>query len=297
MYDQPKENCDNTEGQKAFSDANRFDTNYTSDAEPVVVGGCARSGTTLVRVILDSHRNLCCGPESGLFFRKRTVPTRLVDIFDLPRPKVTRLARESGSRAEFIDGFFELYARRSGKQRWAEKSPRNVQALDYIFRSFPKARFIHVIRDGRDVACSLRTFPRHEVVEGELVPLETRNPLEPGIERWVSDIAAALPYRSDPRYLEIRYEDVVANTRETIAKVLEFVGEPWDEGVLRHAEVESSSRDVTKFPQNPEAKKPVTDESIGRWKRDLTPDEREVFNELAGGLLVEMGYENSSDWQ
>ncbi len=282
--------------RSAYEGSDRFDPAYESEARPIIVGGCARSGTTLVRVILDSHRNLCCGPESGLFFRKRTGLNRLVNRFDMPRPRVLRLARESGSRAEFIDKFFGFYARRSGTRRWAEKSPRNVQVLDYVFRSFPKARFIHVIRDGRDVACSLRTFPRHEVVEGELVPLETRNPLEPGIERWVSDITAALPYRSDPRYLEVRYEDVVASTRETIAKVLEFAGEPWDEAVLRHSEFDTTSRDVAKFPQNPEATRPVTDESIGRWKRDLTREEQEVFKELAGGLLVELGYENSSDW-
>lgn len=90
------------------------------------------------------------------------------------------------------------------------------------------------------------------------MPLKTRNPLEPGVERWASDIRAALPYRSDPRYLEIRYEDVVTNTREAIKEVLEFVGEPWDEGVLRHSELDTASRDVTKFPQNPEATRPVT---------------------------------------
>lgn len=280
----------------AYEGIERFGLAYESDARPIIIGGCARSGTTLVRVILDSHRNICCGPESGLFFREKAEISRLVNKFDLPRQQVLRVACESGSRAEFIDRFFDLYARVSGKQRWAEKSPRNVQVLDYVFRSFPRARFIHVIRDGRDVACSLRTFPRHEVVEGELVPLETRNPLEPGIERWVSDITAALPYRTDHRYLEIRYEDVVADTRKTMQKVLEFVGEPWDEGVLRHSEFDTASRDVTRFPQNPEATRPVTDESIGRWRQDFTPEEQERFKELAGDLLTKLGYESTNDW-
>jgi len=277
-------------------DADRFDTTYVSEDAPVIVGGCARSGTTLMRVILDSHKNLCCGPETGLFFRESVGVKRLADKFDVPLQKVRDLAKQSDSRAEFIERFFRFYARVCNKQRWVEKSPRNVQILDYVFRSFPKARFIHVVRDGRDVACSLRTFPRHKGEDGKLVPLETRNDLEPGIERWVSDISTARTYRTDHRYLEVRYEEVVLRTRETLRTVLHFIGEPWDDAVLRHSEVRSASRDVTKFPQNPEAVRRITDEAIGRWKRDLTITEQVLFKEKAGSLLVELGYETSDRW-
>lgn len=276
--------------------ADRFDLVYVSEDNPVIIGGCARSGTTLMRMILDSHKNLCCGPESRLFFRENVGVQRLADKFDVPLQRVRGLARRSDSRAEFIERFFQFYARVCAKRRWVEKSPKNVQVLDYVFRSFPKARFIHVVRDGRDVACSLRTFPRHKVENGKLIPLETWNDLEPGIDRWVSDISTSRAYRADRRYLEVRYEDVVFRTRDTLQKALHFIGEPWDDAVLRHSENHSVSRDVTKFPQNPEAVRRITDEAIGRWKRDLTITEQTLFKEKAGSLLVELGYETSDRW-
>lgn len=275
---------------------NRFNADYVSEISPVIIGGCARSGTTLARVILDSHKNLCCGPESGLFFRDDAGIQRLANKFDVPLRKVRSMAQRSNSRAEFIEKFFDFYARVCGKPRWAEKSPRNVQTLDYVFGVFPKARFLHMVRDGRDVACSLRTFPRHSVEEGRLKPLGTWNDLGPGIERWVSDISASLAYRADPRYLEVRYEDLVLETRNTLQKVLKFIGEPWDDAVLRHYEISSGSRDVTKFPQNPEAVRPIIGESIGRWRRDLAATEQALFKEKAGSLLVDLGYETSYGW-
>lgn len=280
----------------AFEGADTFGSGYVSDVPPVVIGGCARSGTTLLRVILDSHRRLCCGPESKLFFQNKVRPARLSEQFDMYPREVIRLARNAGSRAEFIEGFFEEYARRSGKTRWAEKTPRNIEHLDYIFRAFPNARFVHVIRDGRDVVCSLRTFPRHKVVDGELVRLDTWNPIGECIDRWVASIAASKPYREDPRYFEVRYEDLVLDTRSTVERLLEFLDEPWDERTLRYSEVKAGSRDVTKFPQNPEATQPVMSKSIGRWRRDLAPDEQALFKERAGELLDELGYENPRDW-
>ena len=171
---------------------------YVSDSSPIVVGGCARSGTTLMRVILDSHPNICCGPESNLFYPGRRGLETLASRFDLPLDLLRGILKESHSQAQFIDMFFAEYSSVTGKPKWAEKSPRNILVLDYIFEHFPKARFIHMIRDGRDTVCSLRTIPRREVVDGKLVDINTRNPLGPCIKRWLRDVRAGQAYRGDP---------------------------------------------------------------------------------------------------
>ena len=273
---------------------------YVSEASPIVVGGCGRSGTTLMRVILDSHKNICCGPESSLLFSGRPLPRRLSRLgsqFDLPLGLVQQMLKTSSSQARFAELFFGAYSSATGKPRWADKTPSNVRYLDHIFSHFPKAKFIHMIRDGRDTVCSLRTHPRHKIVDGKLVELNTRNPLDRCMARWVNDVQAGMAYRGDARYIEIKYEDLVLNTEMTLKTLFDFLGEEWDEQVLRFHEVNTASRDVSKFPQNPEATRPITASALGRWRTQMTSEEAAVFKRMAGPLLINLGYASDNEWE
>ena len=269
---------------------------YVSTEAPILLGGCGRSGTTLLRVILDSHSQVCCGPESELFAATTRLnpgsagAQRLSRKFDIPEERLDALIRESSSRAELIDRFFGVYRAQSGKQIWADKTPRNIQVLPFILEHFPRARIVHVIRDGRDVACSLRTHPRHRVVDGKLVKLDTWNPIEDCIARWVNDVQDGLRLRGDPRYHELRYEDVILATEPTLRKLLTFLELPWEPAVMSFHEVQSASRDPLKFAQNPEATKPLQSSSIGHWQRNLSSDDLEIVMRAAGPLLRELGY-------
>ena len=139
--------------------ADSFAAARPSAFAPIVLGGCGRSGTTLLRMMLDSHRRICCGPESSLFRRRALDPEALADRFGFPREAVRAIYEASRSRPAFIEGFAALCMQQAGKQRWAEKTPRNISRIGEVFRWFPEARFIHVLRDGRDVACSLQDTP------------------------------------------------------------------------------------------------------------------------------------------
>jgi len=143
-----------------------YDGDYVSREPPIVVGGCARSGTTLMRVMLDTHPNIYCGPESSLFTPIRIKTRRRIRElswkFDVSARDIERLLGASRCLSEFIEKFFNHLTSVHGKSRWGEKTPTNVLHLDYIFRHFPRAKFIHMIRDGRDVACSLRHFPKRK---------------------------------------------------------------------------------------------------------------------------------------
>jgi hypothetical protein len=185
---------------------------------------------------------------------------------------------------------------RSGKRRWAEKTPRNIRRLDVIFRHFPQARFVHVLRDGRDVACSLRTHPRHRVVNSELVPLNIWKPISGCARRWRDDIERSRPYWSDPRFLTLRYEELVREPLPVLERLMAFVGEAWDDGMLEHAGTGSPFRNVTTFAQNPEALKPVNTRAVSRWQRDLDAKDRRIFKRIAGKLLIELGYADDDEW-
>lgn len=263
---------------------------------PIVLGGCGRSGTTLLRMMLDSHRRICCGPESSLF-RRRAIDARwLAERFGLPRAEVVKIRDAARSRPAFIEAFAGLCMQRAGKARWAEKTPRNISRIGEIFRCFPCARFVHVLRDGRDVACSLRTHPRHQVVDGRLVPTGIRKPISGCARRWVRDIEGSRRWWGDPRFRTVRYEDLVLNPRPVLAGLMEFLGEDWDEAMLSHAAADSPFRDAIRFAQSPEALGAVSTASLSRWQRDLDEKDKRIFKRIAGPLLVELGYANDDGW-
>ena len=273
---------------------------YISTSKPILIGGCGRSGTTLMRVMLDSHPDICCGPESDLFngelldLSKVTTDYwgKLAWKFDFDTDSILKLASACGSHAEFVDRFFLDYTVAKGRKIWADKTPRNILMLDYIFEVFPKAKFIHMIRDGRDVVCSLRHHPRHKVVDGVLVPTGIINPIEKCLERWVHDVSSGLRHRQDARYIEIHYEDLVLNPEATTQRLFSFLEVEWNRSVLDFHEVNTASRDITKFPQNPEATESLKSSAIGRWAKDLTPSELSFVEQNDNGLLSLLGYRN-----
>jgi protein-tyrosine sulfotransferase len=276
--------------------ADSFATGDRSTFAPIVLGGCGRSGTTLLRMMLDSHRRICCGPESSVFRRRALNPESLAERFGFPPAEVQAIYDRARSRPQFIDEFAALCLQKTGKARWAEKTPRNISRIAEIFRCFPEARFVHVLRDGRDVACSLRTHPRHRVENGKLVPLDTWKPIAGCARRWRDDIEGSRPFWGDPRFHTVRYEDLVLNPRPVLEKLMNFLGEPWDEAMLAHAGAGSPFRDVTRFAQNPEALAAVSIASLSRWQRDLDAKDRRAFKRIAGPLLIELGYAKHPGW-
>jgi protein-tyrosine sulfotransferase len=277
--------------------------------EPVIIiGGCPRSGTTLLRRLLDEHPNIVCGPETSALLPVRLSAGELAAASDLPRADVAAMLAASRSQADFVDQLFDTVARRHGKRRWAEKTPLNVRHLDWIFRHFPNARFIHVIRDGRDVACSLRTHPVRRLVNGAWVSVPQRRSVASCIDQWLDLTARGLRWRGDPRYMEVRYEDLVAAPETTMRRVMDFVGEPYEEAWLQARLAEAgggpsapgsaapAGADGRPDPERPNAAGRITSGSIGRWRRDLSPPEIDLVRARATDRLIELAYETRTDW-
>lgn len=248
--------------------------------DPIFVGGEPRSGTTLLRVILDTHPAIACGPESQFL-----ADPKFQEFHDYFRRRWESRAAGFGYTKDDLDGlfrafvtsFFEGYARRRGKRRWADKTPQTIWTLPYLWRLLPSARFVHMIRDGRDVACS--------VLEKDWGPKDA----EEAARRWVKSIECGRAWRKDPRYLEVRYEELVAHTEREVRRVLAFVGEPFVPEVLDYWRKphDWAERNV-EGPQT--TSKPVYADSVGRWRRDLTGDALARYTAIAGPTLRELGY-------
>jgi len=284
---------------------------YESRQRPIVIGGCGRSGTSLLRVMLDNHPNIACGPESSLFVPMLPSPTNaiLVDgVKDIVPGWVHDLRWLYGftdqqaewcwfgscCQAHFADRWLAVHTRTNqGKSRIAEKTPKNVQCLDWIWHHWPLARFIHVIRDGRDAVCSLRHHPRWKYDEdGVKLPTGIEYSIEQCTIRWVSDVSAGLRHATDPRYIGVKYEDLVQRPKTVLKRVLGLVGEPWDDAVLA-----PGKWDARRDPQAEGVDQPVFTSSIGRWRRDLSNVEIDLVKNQAGPLLKTLGYVSGDSWR
>ncbi len=258
----------------------------------VIVGGCGRSGTTLVRELLDRHPNLACGPETA-FLCDLINPDRVGVEWNLPAKTIRDMAAAAPNVVEFAATFFRRHARSEGKERWCDKTPRNVRNLPRILHAFPNGRFVHVVRDGRDVACSLRRHPKQTVRHGRVVPNDVDRPPAEGAARWVQDTSLGLAFKDHPRCFELRYERLVTEPEPTLRELCAFLGEDYDPAML---DPSTARAEDPRFLNNPNAAEPISARSVGRWKTDLSPEERADVERVAGELLIALGYAADDGW-
>jgi len=274
-------------------DAGWYDPSPRSEQAGVFIGGCGRSGTTLFKEVLNRHPRLACGPETSLFGLPFSIDNIAVP-WGMDRAELLAMQAACPNLLAFADRFADRFLAQEGKERWVEKTPNNVRAIGPILSWYPNARFIHVIRDGRDVACSLRHHPKERIEHGRIIPIETNNPMDRCATRWRDDVCDGLAYRGHPRVMEVRYEDLVRDPGDQFGRVCAFIGETFDESMLRPSANEPARPGQNL--NNPDASSSITPKAIGRWERDLSGVERRVVDDIAGELLITLGYAPDHAW-
>src|SRR5215469_18258231 len=208
-----------------------------ASAPPVIVLGVGRSGTTLLRVMLDRSNELAIPYETffvtALAHRHGKRP-RLDDFVDdlgrfyqlyewgIDPEDVRPRLREGMTTGEAIAAVFEVYAEREGKPRWGDKTPLYMQSLPQLERLFPDATWVHLVRDGRDAALSFLALP--EGFSGKTWA-QPRTAAQ-FAARWRTEILSAR--RIGGHYLELRYEDLVADPERQLRRVCEHASLPWE---------------------------------------------------------------------
>lgn len=249
-----------------------------------------------MRVILDSHPAIACGPELKI------IPTICNDWHEF-RTSYMPALREYSLRprdinavfAQLITALLAKYQQQSGKPRIAEKSPNNVFCFEHLHKMFPGSPLIHVIRDGRDVVCSLLTMEWLNPKTGKR--LDYTEDAGKAARYWAAGVRAGRAARQNPslapRYHELRYEDIVANPVPTLQDLFEFLEEPWDPAVLAFHE---KRRDLAGESSASQVSKGLYASAAGRWQQDLKPEHRAAVLEHAGELLIELGYAKDKEW-
>ena len=261
---------------------------YRSIQRHIVMGGAPRSGTTLLRKLLDRHPLIRSGAETKLFVPAAYNLVWLSEAYAIPGDELRQMRRESPSQAAFVDAFADRVKVEAGKERWAEKTPQNIRNLDWILERFPRASVVHIIRDGRDVVCSMRQHPDWRWLDGGWQKVLVPRSIESYTRRWLADTATGMAWREDPRYVEVRYEDLVADPEVVMRAICDGVGAPADTDWLATFARRDESRDQDGRPDYEGA---VSGASVGRWREDLSAAERLEVERLCGPRLRELGYE------
>ncbi|MFV1998508.1 MAG: sulfotransferase [Acidiferrobacterales bacterium] len=263
---------------------------------PIFVGGVGRSGTTLLRVILDSHSHIACGPEFKLIPGIIRQWEQMSQVCAGPLQPYGLSQRDiNGIFRQFIESLVANYKTISGKRRIAEKTPGNVICFPQLNQIFPDSPLIHVIRDGRDVICSLLTM---DWVTGNGKMSPHVESADSAAQYWVNTVqrgmAAARQPSASERYYEIRYEEIVSSPEKTLRSLFDFLDEPWESEVLNFYKV---SRDLAGESSATQVSQPITTSAVARWKTDLSEADKKTVRRIAGPLLVQLGYAENNDWQ
>jgi Sulfotransferase family len=255
---------------------------------PIFVVGCHRSGTSLLRRILDSHSRIACPPES-----KFVLPA----IQMLRDPQAMRglasmgFEREEATKAlaDFLTRFFDEYAAAAGKRRWADKTPDYVECLPELWELFgPAARFVLIIRHGMDVAYSLSDPHRHYGAIDAHVDRAGGDVALGAARFWADQNEKIEAFMTDHREAShlVRYEDLTAEPEPTLGAVFDFLGEPWERGVLAYNELPHHAG-----MEDPDVKRRrrIVPNS-GRYRSWPMPVQRAV-REACQPVLGRLGYE------
>ena len=268
----------------------------------MIVLGVRRSGTTLLRVMLDRNPVLAV-PDESYFVPQlaRRHPGRVdIDAFvdDLRRlptlvewslapDAVAGRLRPRMTSGEAIAAVFEAYAAERGKPRWGDKTPLYMQYLPLLDRLFPAATYVHLIRDGRDAGLSFLSVPAGIMTERWGHPRGAA-----GFAcQWATEVRAARALGArvgSGRYLEVHYEALVAEPESALRRICSFAGLDYDDGMLGYVGQTDSARKEHQRRLDEPPRVGVRD-----WRTEMAPADRRSFEGVAGDLLDELGYEVS----
>jgi hypothetical protein len=274
---------------------------------PIFIVGAPRSGTTMLQYRLRNHPRIPLPTgESHFFIPLYRNQASYGDFGRLENVRSVLQAMHTQSRAfletdlhglkfdvdvlaqEFhaegrhtmpaiISGLFETNARGEGKSRWGDKTPYYVMHLPKLLEWFPDAQIVHLIRDGRDVALSLFGRQHDFSVYNTYFAAEY---WESNVERGRAQGSQLPPHQ----YIELRYEDLLAQPEEIMQRLCAFLGETYSSELFAVASVDDPGK-------TPLVHEPLKADNAEKWRSKMTPAQIRAFESVAGKTLRESGYD------
>jgi Sulfotransferase family len=271
--------------------------------DPFFIVGNDRSGTTMLRLILDRGPDVAIPPESMYLTDYATAFDEggpadgaaarqlMRQVWEHPKVLLWRLPGAppevpAGLRGQeafrfIVQAPFEAYAARHGKRRWGDKTPHYVHHVDLLLRVWPRARFVVLVRDGRDVDLSLRRMPFGP------------NNAWAAAQWWARGIRAGERAQREHQdaVITIRYEELVQDPGREVPRICEFLGLAYAREMLDLERVDRSKIVRDQAAWFPTLFDGINTSAVGRWRREMSVRDQRVFGALAGAELARLGYD------
>ena len=279
---------------------------------PLFIIGSGRSGNTLVRRVLMAGGEIFLPPETfvlgeiiegwergslltwrervylfcAYFEKHRFFPTFGLENLNTFAEEATAFPSEQRNLPMLLDAIYRHFAYQNGREqvRWGDKTPFNVFHLPALDAVFPRAQYLWLTRDGRDVALSY--------VEAEL--FDDHNS---AAQRWIdaNQACAAFATRKGQQVLRASYEDLVTTPEQSFGTVCDWAGLRFDPAMLsaNAPSLQTNLGDVEALDHHRNVKRPISSASVGRWRDNLS---EEVLSSLPTGfwgMMAELGYESA----
>jgi len=270
--------------------------------QPIFIIGVHRSGTTLLRYMLNSHPRIYIPPESDFiprFFQRQPAAAlsqaqiakilhvifgeyRFVKEWQGSPPQAQDFPDQGTAPSSFLNTLYTLYSQQNQAQRWGDKTPIYSSYVGLLNVLFPDAQFIHLMRDGRDVALSMIDKWGRKDLHIDIY-FAARN--------WVRRTNQARQAGSklgSSRYCELKYEDLVADPQKALAPLCEFLGETYVPEMAQPHQLGQQRIEPGSF--HDAVRHPPTTQRVARWQSEMSLADQRLFQHVAGKLLQELGY-------
>jgi hypothetical protein len=264
--------------------------------EPIFIVGAPRSGTTLLRNMLNRHPAIAICRETDFdhyVYRRRRSFGNLGDLRNRQRlvkeylstrgvrrmqmelqALEAMLLKEGTSYEAFFLSLLRCYAQAQGKRRCGEKTPRHALITEQLCEWYPGATIIHLVRDPRDVVASLLRMPWAD-----------HNALG-NARLWLRFNLAARRSQHRPKYLLVHYEQLVTQPEQELRRICSFIGEDYSAIMLVPSHDPTADR-----PWLQRAEEPVNTGRLGKWREQLTADQVALIEWLVRPNMETFGYE------
>jgi hypothetical protein len=239
------------------------------------------SGTTLLRLILDSHERIAVPQETG--FMRAYNAHRFIPFKWSGRNWARRMGWSheelDAELAAFYDRIFMRHVQQSGKQRWGEKTPLHTWHIDDMARLFPDAVFVGIVRHpGGSIGSNLGRWKRQ-------TPREAISHYRRYTRELIRQAA-----RHQERFVVLRYEELVLQPEPVLRELLDWLGEPWSPQVLAHHAVQSSRGGKLKVEGRSRADDPIDVARVTKWTKTLDQETQRKLKRRLGRYAEFFGY-------